>query len=632
MDMLYDRNRDFFRRHFPIVAAELDHLGSPVSQRIVVNGDDGDITTHGVPLYGMGARAYAQRQLEAIDGPDWTRIISTAPIPASFQSLLGQRDLPASPLRHQGFHLISLGLGLGLHLPLMAHATAARSLIIVEPNLEFLHHSLHVLDWETLAQQVKLHIITAAKPEQILDQLQRRLDQFGAGLTDGSFILCHYPDPLFRTVTGQFRHDPNSTLLCHGDIYDEIRMVRNSYLNLRRDDAVVWQGSAKPRNWPVMIVGSGPSLDGMLEDVRRLAPSCLVIAAGTALPVLLRNGIVPDFCTILENVSAQYDELVLYAQQAPQHIRQVVLLGSSTMDPRIIGLFDRTVLAIRSHVASAPLFGYEESITAFNLAPTVTNMALGLFLGRGYRDFILFGTDFGTKDPNSHHAKDAPQMRGEVPPTNQEMAFTVRGNLGGKVVCYYDLNWARTMIESVLDAHAAHRITVRVRNCSDGALIRGATPTLARKLTLPPPATDKAVALADFLNDFAPYGADQFARVWNPHHLLEALSQLDSGFTAALTDSAPFAPMEKISAILKSANVMAPLIQGSVNLQMIALNFIRNRLDDADQAVWNALLQSEQQLLSALIAEAQQFVRDLSNGAVRGPWLRLAGSGIPTEW
>lgn len=54
--------------------------------------------------------------------------------------------------------------------------------------------------------------------------------------------------------------------------------------------------SINKSNLPLLITASGPSLEENLETIKELENHCLIISLSSALPVLLSNDIIPDFC------------------------------------------------------------------------------------------------------------------------------------------------------------------------------------------------------------------------------------------------------------------------------------------------------------------------------------------------
>ena len=649
---LYQHNMALFAQRFPATFERLRTLPQVHSTLIQVGDDDWDVEFQGIALYEGGGKAYARQQCERYDHTDWLPLrVNSMILDGATQTFfdrsmdilaplgLDQHNLTERPLRHNAYHIVSFGLGLGLHLQTVMDVTDCRVLVVVENNLEFIHHSLRVLDWHALlkdadARGVIIGLEIPADTQTTLLRLQSGLRQMGGSLLDGTRLLLHYPTPSLQSLARAFRDSAQGVFTGLGFMDDNVRMVRNSTLNLRRDHCRIWHKAATARDWPVIVVGSGPSLDGMIDDLRRNAPHALVVAAGTAVPVLLRNGIMPDFCTIMENGPNDFDLFSRYSQQWPDLVRKIVLLGSCTIDPRLLDLFDQAVLVMRPDLASTPLYCQGPEQLPLSIGPTVTNMALSLFLESGYEDLILFGVDMGARDATRHHASDAPYGAGQMSFPSDTMTITVRGNFGGKVVCHQVFDWARDMMEGVILLKKTPH--TRIRNCSDGALIKGTQPCLAKKLTLAAPATDKATAVAAFLKDFRPYGHDVLNRAWNKDRLIAEQRDLQQRLLQGLDGDSDYSPMQEMERILTLWDVRQTpalhFMRGTILMEQIVLNYIRNRLTpDEKERVWPALITLLRDDIHAMSDHLVGFITDLDAGQIKGPWLRTA-QGEPSEW
>ena len=645
---LFARNIALLQEINPVLAAQMQ-TWVPQAQLVPVGEDDWDISRHGVRLYGMGAKAYARAQIDTPNERIWqnVRIGDLTPAYSDRASKAFTRDLlddlsaigldepalMARPSSAQAYHVISLGLGLGLHLLPLQNKTRCHSLVVVETDLDCLFHSLHITDWQVLFDRLDhLAFVTTPQQGQAIADIQAAIIAAAPGLLDGTRLLLHYPSVDHAAIGNGFSADAEAVCRGLGFMDDDVRMVRNSFLNLKNPDITLWAQSAKPRHWPIMIVGSGPSLDGMIDDVRRNAPHALVVAAGTAVPVLLKHGIQPDFCTVLENTPLQYTSFRDYAETYPEQVRAITLLASTSADPRLTGLFDRSLLVMRSGLASTELFCPADSLIAHNISPTVTNMALSLFLASGYDDILLFGVDLGARQAQHHHAKDSPYIAGDMPFPTEAMTTTVRGNLGGNVTCHYVFNWARLAMEALLAATPFR--AARVRNCSDGARIKGTQPCLAKKLMLAAPPTTKADAIADFLSGTVPYAHQDFVQAWNPQRLEQQITDLGQNLIDSLDVLGDFEPMASLSHALTTApaSVALHFLRGTLLIHLLLLHTVTNRLTPEERT--RLLITATAQLRQKIDDYTRtliEFIADLDAGRINGSWLRTP-SGEISEW
>ena len=158
---LFERNvRALTRYIHPSIAKRIiDH--KPLSTLVRNEDGDWDVDFRGELLYGTGGKANAEAMAERYRGQIGQRF-KMAPLASNnldraagefiFNLLKTgtQEGIEFSqyPSSEEGYHLVSFGFGLGYHLPKLIEMTQCESICIVEPNLDFLYHSLGVMDWE----------------------------------------------------------------------------------------------------------------------------------------------------------------------------------------------------------------------------------------------------------------------------------------------------------------------------------------------------------------------------------------------------------------------------------------------------------------------------------------------------
>ena len=72
-------------------------------------------------------------------------------------------------------------------------------------------------------------------------------------------------------------------------------MMIHTAVNCRCDEFALLSSSDSPVLNPLVVIGSGSSLDGSLSDLSVLQNRCILISAGSSLATLLRAGIRPHF-------------------------------------------------------------------------------------------------------------------------------------------------------------------------------------------------------------------------------------------------------------------------------------------------------------------------------------------------
>lgn len=523
----FERNLAAFANYLPAIHRDLVAVKHPRSRLLISRGGDFDIEFGGVRLYGRGARRDAKLRVAEFFNQDFTRTRFTTSPPDSsnldkYANLAIYRILRraagktgmnfAANRTRDCFHLIVLGVGLAAQLPLLVKETNCRHLVFIEPNIEFLRHSLFTFDWHkflpdflTAGKYISVEQHTTAKD--IAVGLRNQARYINPAFMDGTYIFKSYRNSLFDTAAQEIAADTNLFMTGLGFLEDECDMVRNTYRNLKDYTGHIFNQSKMASPLPAFVVASGPSLDRDLAFLRANSDRAIVVSCGTSLRILLRNGIVPDFHMEMENVPAVAE--LMAKLSASFSLKDITLVASSTVDPGVKTYFDRVVFYFRAGLASYPMFATGPEAFIPQGLPTVANLGVSFSQQIGCRTIYLFGVDLGARDPARHHAKDAPYNAGELE-FNTVIDQPVAGNLGGMVYSEMIYLWSRDTMQDVI-LYGGPRFTYY--NCSDGVRIYGATPKLSQTITLPA-AADKKKTVAEILYRFTKYTPELFDKSW----------------------------------------------------------------------------------------------------------------------
>jgi hypothetical protein len=392
--------------------------------------------------------------------------------------------LPAAPVLDESL-LVVLGIGLGHHLPALVEGGGGREVVLVESAPALLAGSLAALDWHDLLERGeaagrRFHLILDDRADAILQRLGQIFLAGGGARLDGAGVFLHYPAPALAETRARLNEIAQLVFMSRGYFEDEMVMLANSLANLRRGGfALVDAGRRPSRPEPVLVVGSGPSIDGSIEAVRRLRAQALVVSCGSALRVCLAHGIVPDFHCEIENGAWVLEAIGLAA--AGRDLAPVTLIAPTTVDPRVPALFGRSLLFFREETAPTRILappGHE----VFLAVPTVANTALRLMAGLGFERFHLFGIDCGTKSADKRHSvatvyHDQPEFRAFE--EAMKLVHPCPGNFGGTVQADWTFTFSRLFLEKLIESFG-----LEVFNCSDGARIAHTRPLPAARLRL----------------------------------------------------------------------------------------------------------------------------------------------------
>lgn len=259
---------------------------------------------------------------------------------------------------------------------------------------------------------------------------------------------------------------------------DEIISIRHSLQNLPRRLPVYQRPSVVSEDAVAFVVGSGPSLDGLMPLLQKHRDRAVIFSCGTALAALYQAGVKPDFQIEIERTAFTYEVLVHALPR--DFLKEIDLITTQVMEPRVIELFKTARIAIKEADTIGNLLVEQGFISRppLETQPTVTNMGLTLAIGLGFKRICLFGVDVGYRDVVKHHAQDT-VYHGKLPKEDRlrrllsnvaSQDLTAPGNFGGTVKTNSVFEMARKGLSRWVSAHPA----VEVYNPNDGAKIEGA--------------------------------------------------------------------------------------------------------------------------------------------------------------
>jgi len=438
---------------------------------------------------------------------------------------LSDMDITALPDKpdYEGTFLVILGVGLGHHLAGLIETTKARHVLIVEPVAEFMAHAMETVDWPALferaqARDLTLEVTLSATPEDIVDAVKVLIAQVGEPFIDGAYVFLHYPSWALTETRDRLQLVVDQIFISKGFYEDELLMMTNAVGNMVHHHYRVIDAKPKlARKETAIIVGSGPSIDRSLDDLKRLQHDGIVFSAGTGLRVCLRNGIRPDFHCELENGEATFEVLSALAREFD--LTGIKLIASMTVDPRVPALFGEKYLFFRDSVSSTRILAPPRHELR-GAAPTCVNTAVRLAAALGFTEMVLFGTDCGTKLGQAKHSKDSiygTEQKFKAVDAKIQFNQTLPGNFGGSV----ETHWILSLCARMIGDAAAH-LRLNVLNTADGVRLHATTPRLSstiRRLSHP---ADRGRLNTDLARITTPFAPGAFLARWPRGVLLGA--------------------------------------------------------------------------------------------------------------
>ena len=195
-----------------------------------------------------------------------------------------------------------------------------------------------------------------------------------------------------------------------GPCVDEFMMLFHTYVNYLRCDFDLLSNGKFPEFRPLIIVGSGPSLDHSISALRAIRERCIVISAGSSIGTLMRSGIHPDVHVHVERgdsgeLRSVYAELL--DELGFDDFGDTVAVLPTSIEPELPGLYKRVLMYGRS--AQTPVIAWpavESSLLNYE-GPECLSAAFAFAMRLCPKHVFLFGCDLGAVDSSTDRSASA---------------------------------------------------------------------------------------------------------------------------------------------------------------------------------------------------------------------------------
>lgn len=444
--------------------------------------------------------------------------------------------------------LIIFGVALGKHIEKLSESHQIQNLFICEPNLDFFVASLYVTDWASLlkradAQQFRVYLNLGGDGSHYFYDLMAQFYQVGAYSIANTYMLSAYYNIGMQKAISNLRSELK-VVLALGEYYDHARYgIAHTYYSFVHHHRYLKNNDSEYKNlkifdYPVFVVGNGPSLDSSFEYIKEYRDRVIVISCGTALRSLYKNDITPDFHAEIEQNRATYDWITQINDS--KFLKKITLLSVNGIHPDTAELFKETLLCFKDGEASTYVFNNglkKRGINAASLSyayPTVTNLVMNYTLKMGFKLFYLFGVDLGYIDINHHHSQYSSYYKADGSQAYDYLerhggGVPVTGNFRDVVYTKPEFDVSRKLLEQAI-GKAGRK--VEVYNCSDGVKIAGTVPLRPENILLPEQNINKELCYASLL-EYAYYQevshfADEILEQFRPEVFQETMLEWQS--------------------------------------------------------------------------------------------------------
>ena len=297
--------------------------------------------------------------------------------------------------------VVVLGVGVGHHVAELARDLGNETLLIVfEPDLALLRAVLERIDYSWWLGRSNVIVADALTDRAAL---LSRLEGAVGFITQGMVLVAHPP-------TRQ-RHGPAlarfSDVMTDTASYARMHMA-TALVNASRTisnlaSALPWfAGGANTdelhraaAGCPAVCVSAGPSLARNVDLLRDPAVrrNVLVICAQTALKVLLRHGVRPDFVTALD-----YSEISRRFYEDLPPLAGVTLVAEPKVHPAVLEAYPGPVRVTSNGFLSRLLAGLPAPQVPIRDGATVAHLSFYLAQHLGCDPIVFIGQDLGFSD------------------------------------------------------------------------------------------------------------------------------------------------------------------------------------------------------------------------------------------
>lgn len=601
----FARNLAAFERYAPQLHSRLAHMDHLATRLTADDAGRIDIVFGDGALYHADAVDYTNAQLaEYFARPE--RVYISMKTANKLLGLAGEfarwsvafpetHNIPMTQNRtgNDASYVFVYGVGLGLHLaPLAAHAQC-RDLILVEPNFEHLRHSLSVIEWDEIFASVhaaggSVYFIFEREIDAISSRIREIVRETGTAFLDGSYVFQHFGSGMLNGARQAFHDDFALHIYGLGFYEDEVVMMSNAITNLGRGTTKVIASPLPVRDTPVIVCGSGPSIDKDMDFIIANRENVILVSLGSSLRALRSHGLTPDYHVELENEEANARN-VRNAVEEFGIPEGTTLIASTSVRPEVCRYFSDRVFYFRDRVSSTMLLSSGADPLGA-CGPAVANAALITLLYMGFRKMYLFGIDMGTRERDTYHAAATYIGMGKMPEWGGDNRFEVPANFGGTAYTEGILAWSRFTFENVVRLHR----DLDCINCSDGVRIAHVTPQLSRLVTFPQGRLDHAKVKDRIAEGMPNYSDAHCQSLWRREQLERHANGVFGRVNEILNGADPAGDMDWARALYAEtryadvATTEPPthaFLFGTTVLMLASMIWVEGRITDPDARV-----------------------------------------------
>lgn len=504
---IYRQNLDTLRKYLPGMVENIEQ--TDISNfRIDVSDQGINFFIGDHPLYPLNVNQYLATQIEQfiysptalLSSPRDIELDPVAPVQNIYINKMLE-NLPRLQQDNTKFHthldslpvLLLFGAGTFVHIEQLIQLVDIKTLIIVEDSFHMIKASMHIINWQPIFEYFSRDGYSI---EFYVDKNEQAVAKHIINTLYGSYLFYYNFIPFFLTYKSGFLVNvynhirANYNKLTHGwGFYDdEILGLKHTLKNLKNPIHILTNTKKLPESSCVFVIASGPSIDKDIETIKQYKGKAVIFSCGTALRILVQNGIIPDYQIESERTYSKYIGLSQMGVDK-KYFEQITFIGLNVIHPDVFTLFKKVKIFFRSNDCGSSVI--PEDIPQLNHCnPTATNAGLSLAVEMGFDNIYLFGCDVGYKDEKYHHSKDSAYYDKNCPKHYNMRQFNtthvLKSNFDNQQILSSEvLIWCKQSMENcIIDNANKKQKTPHIYNCSDGAYIEYTKPLKSDLISL----------------------------------------------------------------------------------------------------------------------------------------------------
>lgn len=325
------------------------------------------------------------------------------------------------------FRYVVYGLGLGYHIQALLDIDETVTVTVLEPDANMI----------ALEREYGVSVAWGNRVEIRHDPKFAHLVKVADQLSSEERFVVHYPS-MQRIESEFYRKQLEDYFIQYSSAKTQLTRLQGNFVRNRNGfDREVSELREHFAGKTLYIIAAGPSLDRNIQELKKIGDRGIVLATGTVLKKLLKEGIQPDYAIIIDGGRATHSQ-ILEAERC-----QVPLLYMATVYHRIPAEYQGEKYVIfQKDFEYSESYAEEKGYPLFQSGGSVTTTALDIGIQFGCSRIVFVGLDLAYTD-DKDHASDTALVRS----VEQDGTILVEDIHGNMVRTVRNLNLYREWIE-----------------------------------------------------------------------------------------------------------------------------------------------------------------------------------------